>query len=82
MLSSRFFFQICFCDDHVWKKGFKYTRGQIPPCPKCGFDTKETKELSMSSELKSYSGTSHFSIFSLTLKHGSENLLPGYSLME
>ena len=45
------YFQLCFCDDHVWRKGHKHTRGQIPPCPKCGYETKETKQLSMSSEL-------------------------------
>jgi len=46
--------KICFCDDHGWKKGFKYTRGQIPPCPKCGFETKETKALSMSTRTHDY----------------------------
>ena len=32
------------------RKGIKYTRGQPIPCPKCGHETKETKELSMSSK--------------------------------
>ncbi|XP_012941710.1 zinc finger protein 330 homolog [Aplysia californica] len=38
----------CYCDDHVRRKGFKYTKGQAFPCPKCGMDTQEVKELSMS----------------------------------
>lgn len=38
----------CYCEDHVRRKGVKYTRGQPIPCPKCGFETKETKDLSMS----------------------------------
>eukprot|EP00794_Sanderia_malayensis_P017672 gene17672-19434_t len=40
--------KICFCDDHVKRKGVKYTRGQIYPCPKCSHPTHETKDLSMS----------------------------------
>lgn len=46
--------KICFCDDHVWRKGHKYTRGQVPPCPKCGYETKETKQLSMSTRTTDY----------------------------
>lgn len=42
--------KICFCDDHVRRKGVKYVRGDPLPCPKCGYSTKETKDLSMSSE--------------------------------
>ena len=42
--------QICYCDDHVRRKGVKYLKGQPIGCPKCGHPTKETKELSMSSE--------------------------------
>ena len=42
--------KICFCDDHVRRKGVKYIRGDPLPCPKCGYSTKETKALSMSSE--------------------------------
>lgn len=30
------------------RKGVKYTRGVTLPCPKCGQDTQETKDLSMS----------------------------------
>ena len=45
------FVQACYCDDHVKRKGVKYVRGQPIPCPKCGYQTKETKDLSMSSKL-------------------------------
>ena len=44
------FLKICFCEDHVRRKGLKYTRGQPIPCPKCGYETRETKDLSMSSK--------------------------------
>lgn len=40
--------KICFCDIHVKRKGIKYIVGDAYPCPKCGFTTKETKALSMS----------------------------------
>ncbi|XP_014786560.1 zinc finger protein 330 homolog [Octopus bimaculoides] len=40
--------KICFCDDHVKRKGFKYVRGQSIPCPKCNHETIETRDLSMS----------------------------------
>lgn len=40
--------KVCFCDDHVRRKGVKYEKNQAMPCPKCGFDTEETKSLSMS----------------------------------
>ncbi|XP_060063445.1 zinc finger protein 330 homolog [Ylistrum balloti] len=39
--------KVCFCDDHVKRKGFKYVRGQPIPCPKCGFETQETKDMSI-----------------------------------
>jgi len=38
----------CYCDDHVMRKGFKYEKNKAYPCPKCGYDTQETKALSMS----------------------------------
>ncbi|XP_069183846.1 zinc finger protein 330 homolog isoform X2 [Procambarus clarkii] len=38
----------CYCEEHVRRKGFKYDNKQKIPCPKCGYDTEETKELSMS----------------------------------
>jgi len=38
----------CYCDDHVRRKGFKYDKNQPIPCPKCGYETHETKGLSMS----------------------------------
>ncbi|XP_065655620.1 zinc finger protein 330 homolog isoform X3 [Hydra vulgaris] len=46
--------KICFCDDHVRRKGHKYVRGQAISCPKCGFETKETKDLSMSTRTTDY----------------------------
>jgi len=44
----------CYCEDHVRRKGFKYERGQPVPCPKCGFETSETKDLSMSTRTHKY----------------------------
>ncbi|BES90916.1 NOA36 protein [Nesidiocoris tenuis] len=38
----------CYCDDHVRRKGFKYEKNKAIPCPKCGFETSCTKDLSMS----------------------------------
>jgi len=46
--------KLCFCDDHVWRKGHKHVRNQIPPCPKCGYETKETKTLAMSTRQHDY----------------------------
>lgn len=41
--------KICFCDDHVKRKGVKYEKTQSEwPCPKCGFNTVETKDYSVS----------------------------------
>lgn len=40
----------CYCDDHVKRKGFKYEKNKPIPCPKCNYDTSQTKDLSMSSE--------------------------------
>ncbi|PKK28982.1 zinc finger protein 330 [Columba livia] len=40
--------QACFCDDHVRSKVFKQEKGKEPPCPKCGHETQQTKDLSMS----------------------------------
>jgi predicted nucleic-acid-binding Zn-ribbon protein len=34
----------------VKSKVFKQDKGKNPPCPKCGHETQETKDLSMSSE--------------------------------
>jgi len=42
--------KVCYCDDHIKRRGFKYTQGEAFPCPKCNFPTKETKDLSMSSK--------------------------------
>nr|XP_020447474.1 zinc finger protein 330 [Monopterus albus]XP_020447475.1 zinc finger protein 330 [Monopterus albus]XP_020447476.1 zinc finger protein 330 [Monopterus albus] len=38
----------CYCDDHAKSKVFKQEKGKAPPCPKCGHETQETKDLSMS----------------------------------
>lgn len=46
--------KICYCEDHVRRKGFKYERGQPVPCPKCGFETNETKDMSMSTRTHKY----------------------------
>ena len=35
-------------------KGVKYERNAPIPCPKCGFETNETKELSMSTKTHKY----------------------------
>jgi len=40
--------KVCFCEDHVRRKGVKYEKNQVLPCPKCGYDTAETKAMSMS----------------------------------
>lgn len=40
--------KICFCDDHVKRKGVKYARGDAYPCPKCGYKTSETSDVAMS----------------------------------
>ena len=38
----------CFCDEHTRSKVFKQEKGKQPPCPKCGHETQETKDLNMS----------------------------------
>ncbi|XP_046394138.1 zinc finger protein 330 homolog [Ischnura elegans] len=38
----------CYCEDHVRRKGFKYEKNKAIPCPKCGYETAQTKDLSMS----------------------------------
>ncbi|RXN01905.1 Zinc finger protein 330 [Acipenser ruthenus] len=38
----------CYCGDHIRSKVFKQEKGKEPPCPKCGHETQETKDLSMS----------------------------------
>lgn len=40
----------CYCEDHVKRKGFKYEKNKPIPCPKCNYETSQTKDLSMSSE--------------------------------
>jgi len=46
--------KICFCEDHVRRKGFKYAKGAAIPCPKCNHETSITKELSMSTRAYDY----------------------------
>lgn len=41
----------CYCEDHVRRKGFKYEKNKPIPCPKCSYETSQTKDLSMSSKL-------------------------------
>jgi hypothetical protein len=41
----------CYCEDHVRRRGFKYEKNKPIPCPKCGYETSQTKDLSMSSKL-------------------------------
>lgn len=38
----------CYCEDHIRRKGFKYDKNKPIPCPKCNYDTNQTKDLSMS----------------------------------
>lgn len=40
----------CYCEDHVRRKGFKYEKNKAIPCPKCSYETSQTKDLSMSSK--------------------------------
>ena len=42
--------KVCYCDEHIKRRGFKYTAGEAYPCPKCNYPTRETKDLSMSSK--------------------------------
>ncbi|KAJ1521403.1 hypothetical protein ONE63_003077 [Megalurothrips usitatus] len=46
--------KVCYCEDHVRRKGFKYEKGKTIPCPKCGYDTSQTKDLSMSTRSHKY----------------------------
>jgi len=52
--------KICFCDDHVKRKGFTYKKNQPIPCPKCTFATCETKNLSVSTKKYNYGRQSNF----------------------
>ncbi|PAA54072.1 hypothetical protein BOX15_Mlig013688g1, partial [Macrostomum lignano] len=46
--------KICFCDDHVKRRGFKYDKDRALPCPKCGYDLQETKNLSVTARSYNY----------------------------
>ncbi|KAG1693195.1 Zinc finger protein 330 [Nymphon striatum] len=48
MFSQNEFCKFAFVMIHVRRKGFKYEKNQPIPCPKCGYETQETKDLSMS----------------------------------
>ncbi|CAH1267659.1 zinc finger protein 330-like isoform X1 [Branchiostoma lanceolatum] len=43
-----------YCDDHVKRKGAKISKGQPVTCPKCGHNTRETKDLSVSTRNYDY----------------------------
>jgi len=51
--------KICFCDDHVRRKGVKYDKNLPIPCPKCGYETDETKGLSMSTRTHKFGRQQH-----------------------
>ncbi|CAH1733708.1 unnamed protein product [Chironomus riparius] len=46
--------KVCYCEDHVKRKGFKYDKNKAIPCPKCNYDTSQTKDLSMSTRTLKY----------------------------
>jgi len=50
----------CYCDDHVKRKGFKYEKNKPIPCPKCNYDTSQTKDLSMSTRSHKYGRQAQF----------------------
>lgn len=45
---------VCYCEDHVRRKGFKYEKNKAIPCPKCNYETSQTKDLSMSTRTLKY----------------------------
>merc|ERR1712080_589276 len=51
--------KLCFCDDHVKRKGVKYQKNQPIPCPKCNYNTSETKALSMSTRSHKFGRKGH-----------------------
>jgi len=46
--------KLCYCDEHVRRKGFKYDKNDPYKCPKCTFLMVETKDLSMSTRKYEY----------------------------
>ena len=42
--------KLCFCNEHVKKKGHKVVDAGFPPCPKCSLPTKEVYELSITAK--------------------------------
>jgi len=77
--------KICYCDEHIKRRGFKYTQGEAYPCPKCNFPTKETKNLSMSSKkfiiFFKFFGINIFIYFKLVLMIMEEKLKTMIMLM-
>ncbi|XP_073999505.1 zinc finger protein 330 homolog Noa36 isoform X3 [Rhodnius prolixus] len=53
----------CYCEDHVRRRGFKYEKNKPIPCPKCGFETSHTKDLSMSIRTHKFGRQSHGELF-------------------
>ena len=52
--------KLCFCDDHVKRKGVKYdNKDTTYPCPKCSFPCRETKDLSMSTRSYKFGRKAH-----------------------
>ncbi|KAL0275955.1 UNVERIFIED_CONTAM: hypothetical protein PYX00_003654 [Menopon gallinae] len=49
----------CYCEDHVRRKGFKYEKNKPLPCPKCGYETSQTKDLSMSTRSHKFGRQGH-----------------------
>ncbi|XP_002128235.2 zinc finger protein 330 [Ciona intestinalis] len=52
--------KICFCEDHVRRKGFTYKKNEPIPCPKCSYKTVETKDLSVSTRKYEYGRQNEF----------------------
>lgn len=50
----------CYCEDHVRRKGFKYEKNKVIPCPKCNYDTSVTKDLSMSTRSHKFGRQAQF----------------------
>ncbi|KAJ2945314.1 hypothetical protein O0L34_g9401 [Tuta absoluta] len=44
----------CFCEEHVRRRGVRLDRRAVPPCPKCGYPTQLTTDLSMSTRTHRY----------------------------
>jgi len=49
----------CYCEEHVKRKGFKYEKNKAIPCPKCSYETSQTKDLSMSTRNHKFGRQAH-----------------------